>query len=61
MPESTTETIEAIDEILDAGVKTVTTDGQNVTFVDPADLRRRKRDLDPKRRPVAASINLGGF
>jgi hypothetical protein len=61
MPETTEEKIDAIDEILDGGVKSVTTDGQSVTFQDPEELRRRKRDLDQRRRPVVSSINLGGF
>lgn len=61
MPESSEEKIDAIDEILDAGMASVNTDGQQVTFVDPAELRQRRRELDRKRRPVAATIDLSGF
>lgn len=62
MPEPTTEEkINALDDLLNAGVASVNTDGQQVTFVDPVELRRRKRDLDQRRRPVVSSINLGGF
>lgn len=55
------EKIDAIDEILDAGVASVNTDGQQVTFVDPTELRKRRRELEKRRRPVASTINLSGF
>lgn len=61
MSESTEEKINAINEILDAGVVSVSTDGQQVTFVDPAELRKRKRELQRTRRPVASTIDLSGF
>lgn len=58
--------IREIREILQSGATSVSTDGTSVTF-DFDELRKELRRLmneDPAfqgRRPVAASINLGGF
>ena len=61
-----TKRIAEIREILRAGATTVSTDGTSVTF-DFNQLRKELRelmatdDLQKGRRPVAASIHLGGF
>lgn len=60
------ERIAEIQEILRAGASSVTTDGTTVSY-DFDELRRELRqlmaedDAHKKRRPVAASIYLGGF
>lgn len=65
MPNHSTE-IARIRAILREGASTVTTDGTTVTY-DLAALRRELRQLEAEddttrgRRPVAASINLGGW
>jgi len=41
-----TEEQDHINEVLNAGVQSSATDGQQATFVSPAELRKRARDLD---------------
>lgn len=58
--------IAKLQAILDAGASNVAVDGTNVGF-DLDEVRRQLRELNESdntqkgRRPVAASINLGGF
>ena len=58
--------IREIRDTLEAGATSVSTDGTNVTF-DFEELRKELRRLEAEdtklqgRRPVAASIYLGGF
>lgn len=63
---SNRERIAEIREILRSGASSVVTDGTSVTY-DLDSLRRELRELEAEepslagRRPVAASIYLGGF
>lgn len=54
--------IEALEKILNAGATSVSVDGQSVTY-DLDMVRKRlnelKRQADPSKKPLVASINLG--
>jgi hypothetical protein len=65
MPDRTQE-IRNLEDALNAGAMEVDTGTTKIKFVDPEDMRRRLRELraeqeGAQRRPVAASIHLGGF
>ena len=65
MPDNSAKIAE-LQAILQAGANSVSVDGTTVAF-DLAEVRRQLRELmasdrtNSGRRPVAASINLGGF
>ena len=65
----TTEDQDHIDEVLNTGVQSTTSDGQTTNFVSPSDLRKRARELDEEqaeingvapKRPVFKRINIWG-
>lgn len=58
MPEET-----PIEQIINAGVKKVTVDGQSTEFHSLEELNKQRRRADStthKRRPIVANINLSG-
>jgi hypothetical protein len=66
----TTEDQDHIEEVLNAGVASTTMDGQSTTFVSPAELRKRARDLDEAaaaavvgtrvKRPMISRLRIWG-
>ena len=60
MPETQKTTAE---KILEAGVKSTSTDGNTTVFVEPADLLKqvRRQTGGNRRRPVVATIKCGSM